>query len=206
MWPITAALLFLFYLIPKMILQYFVKRQKILLRDQLVTAMNIISNSVRAGLSLEESIRIVSGEIPEPLSNEFKRMTREHQRGVSFLHTLEDAKKRLDLPGFTLFVSALTANHQRGGKITDVLERLRKSLIENQRLERKLEAETASGNLVILILSVFPYGFLALSLMINYEPTLLLFTTFVGQILFSLVLILTYIGYRWGNKIMNIEF
>jgi len=206
MWPITAALLFLFYVIPRVLLQYFVKRQKTLLRDQLVTAMNVISNSVKAGLSLEEAIRIASGEIPEPLSHEFKRITSEYQHGRSFLDTLDDAKKRMDLPSFTLFVSALTANHKRGGKITDVLERLRKSLIENQRLERKLEAETASGNLVILILSIFPYGFLALSFVINYEPTLLLFTTLIGQVLFSLVLILTYIGYRWGSKIMSIEF
>ncbi len=38
------------------------------------------------------------------------------------------------------------------GKITDALERISRSLQENQRLERKMEADTASGRKVIIIL------------------------------------------------------
>lgn len=206
MWPITVAVMFLVYMVPRLFLMYLIKKRKLQFRDQLVSAMNILSNSVKAGLSPEKAIQIAAGEIPDPLSREFGRISREYNQGRSFLDALQAAKERLDLQSFTLFVSALTAFHDRGGNVTDVLARLRKSLIENQRLERKLEAETASGNLVILILSLFPYGFLLLSLMINYDSTLLFFNTWTGQILFSLILLITYVGYRWGRKIMNIDF
>jgi len=205
-WPITIAMLYLIFLSPRLIMEYLIAQRKRLLRDQLIPALSVIINSAKAGLSIEESFREMTVATPAPLQQEFKQVVRDHQFGRPFIAAINTAKEKLDIPCFTLFATALTVCREQGGNLTEVLERLRKSLVETQRLERKLEAETASGNMVIFVLSLVPFLFTLLILMIHPSGGVLLFTTVLGQFLFSLVMILTYFGNRWGNRIMKIEF
>jgi len=205
-WPIMLALLYLIFVSPRLIMEYLVARRKRLLRDQLIPALSVVANGTKAGLALEESFREAALTIPVPLNREFKQIVRDHQLGRPFIAAVNSAKERLDVPCFTLFATALTVSREQGGNLSDVLERLRKSLVETQRLERKLEADTASGNMVIFVLSLVPFFFTLMVLFMHPTGGTLLFTTVLGQILFSLVMILTYIGNRWGQHIMKIEF
>ena len=205
-WPIMFAILYLIFIAPRLVMEYLVTRRKRLLRDQLVPALSVVANGAKAGLSLEESFREATLTIPAPLNREFKQIVRDHQLGRPFIASINETKERLQVPCFTLFATALTVSREQGGKLSDVLERLRKSLVETQRLERKLEAETASGNMVIFVLSMVPFFFTLMILVMHPTGGTLLFTTLLGQFLFSLVLLLTYFGNRWGQHIMKIEF
>ena len=205
-WPITFAMLYLIFVSPRLVMEYLVAQRKQLLRDQLVQSLSVIVNSVKAGLALEESFREMTETTPFPLQREFKQIVRDHQLGRPFIAAINTTKEKLDLPCFTLFATALSVCREQGGNLTDVLERLRRSLVESQRLERNLEAKTASGNMVIFVLSLVPFLFTLMILMIHPSGGTLLFTTVLGQILFSMVMILTYFGYRWGQRIMKIEF
>lgn len=206
MWPIVVAILGLLYFSPRIILQSLIRRRRTLLRDQLMPALSVIANSVRAGMTLEAAIETAAEETPEPLAKEFKRIAGEYRHGRSFVDAMEEAKQRLSLSSFTLFAASIITNKKRGGDISETLERLRRSLLENQRLERKLEADTASGIMVINLLSAFPFGFLLMAYGMNPEGTQLMFTTFLGQLAMFFVILLVAIGYRMGMKIMDIEF
>jgi Flp pilus assembly protein TadB len=63
--------------------------------------------------------------------------------------SLRAAKDRLNIDSFTLFAAAILVSLERGGRITDALERISHSLQELQRIERKLEVDTASGKKVV---------------------------------------------------------
>ena len=205
-WPIMFALLYLSFVTPRLVLEYLVSRRKILLRDQLIPALAVIANGTKAGLAIEESFREATQTIPSPLNREFKQITKDHQFGRPFVDAVNSAKERLTIPSFTLFATALTVAREQGGNLSDVLERLRVSLVETQRLERKLEAETASGNMVIFVLSTVPFAFTLLMLLMHPTGTMLFFTSILGQMLYAVVLLLTYFGNRWGQHIMKIEF
>lgn len=206
MFPIVLAILGFLYFSPRIILQSLIRRRQTLLRDQLLPALSVIANSIRAGMTIEAAISMAAGETPEPLAKEFKRITGEYQHGRSFVDAVEEAKKRLLLSSFTLFAASLITNKKRGGDISDTIERLRKSLLENQRLERKLEADTAMGVMVINLLAAFPLFFLFIAYGMNPAGTALLFTTFVGQLALFFVILLVGIGYRMGMKVLNIDF
>ena len=205
-WPIMLALLYLIFVAPRLIMEYLVTRRKRLIRDQLIPALSVIANGTKAGLALEESFREATLTVPAPLNREFRQIVRDHHLGRPFIASINLAKERLDVPCFTLFATALTVSREQGGNLSDVLERLRKSLVETQRLERKLEADTASGNMVIFVLSLVPFFFTLMILVMHPSGGTLLFTTLLGQFLFSLVMIMTYLGNRWGQHIMKIEF
>ena len=206
MWPIVLAVLGFLYFSPRIILQSLIRRRQTLLRDQLLPALSVIANSIRAGVTIEGAVATAAEEVPDPLAKEFKRIAGEYQHGRSFIDAVEEAKKRLALSSFTLFAASMITNKKRGGDISETIERLRKSLLENQRLERKLEADTSTGVMVINLLSAFPVFFLILAYFMNPVGTSLLFTTFFGQLTLFFVILLVGIGYRLGMKILNIDF
>ena len=203
---IALTIVFVVYQVPRIVLQDMIRRRERLVRDQMVGVLPLVINSVRAGLSLEEAIETASQETPAPLAKELRRIVEEYEHGRPFSKALEDAKERLHVESFAVFVTAMTTTSKQGGNVSIVLDRLRKSLEENQRLERKLIAETASGNLVITILTFFPLGYLLFSLMTNFEGTSIFFTNLIGQILLSIAILFCNAGYKLGRYYMNIEF
>jgi tight adherence protein B len=104
-----------------------------------------------------------------------------------------------------LFSAAVLVSLERGGKITEALERIGHSLQETQRIERKLEVDTASGKKVVYILTAFPLFFLALSYMMNPVGTSDVFQSMLGQIVLLVVIALAYFSFRWSQRILAIE-
>src|SRR5205085_687207 len=147
------ALIFFVYVAPRYVLEFVIARRRSLLRDQMVGASTAMANAARAGLALGQALESISKETPAPLANEFRRIIQEYERGRPLPDALRDAKERLELDGFTLFTSSLLTCLDRGGRITEALDRISKSLQESQRLERKLEADTATGRKVVIILT-----------------------------------------------------
>lgn len=198
--------IFLIVVLPRQVLLYCLKWRKQLLRDQLITAISVIKSMSKAGAMLEQAIESVALETPAPLNREFRRIHGEYKHGRSLEDSLEDAKQRLGLTGFIIFATTLITNKKHGGNVLVTLEEIHKSLTETQRLERKLESDTATGQFVINALAAFPFVFLVLSYFLNPEGTVLMFTTTLGQIVLAVAMFLVYIGYKVGQKIVNIEF
>ncbi len=205
MWPVAFAAVYLVYVAPKLYLHVMINRRSKLLRDQLVGTVTALANATRAGLSLAQGIENVAQETPEPLATELHRIVRDYRGGRPLSESLIQARDRLKLDGFTLFTSALLVSLERGGRITDALERISRSLQENQRLERKLEADTESGRKVVVMLAAFPAVFLGLFYFLNPEGTALLFTTILGQVVLVFVIVIVYAAVRWANRILSLD-
>jgi tight adherence protein B len=169
------------------------------------TATVALANTSRAGLSLAQGLETVGQETPEPLASELRRIVREYRHGRPLAEAIRAAKERLRIDSFTLFASAILVSLERGGRITDALERISHSLQETQRIERKLEVDTASGKKVVYILTGFPLFFLALSYVMNPAGTATVFQSLLGQVVLLVVIALSYVSFRWSQKILAIE-
>jgi tight adherence protein B len=202
---IGAMVVYVIYIMPRIVLEIWIARRRTLLRDQMVGASVLLANATRAGLSLAQGLESVGLESAEPLASEFRRLVREYQRGRPLAEALRDAKVRLNLDGFTLLVNAVLTCLERGGKVTEALERISRSLQENQRLERKLEADTASGRLVVILLGAFPFAFLVLFYFLAPDAVGLLFSTIVGQIIVVIIGVLVYASVKLAQRILAID-
>jgi tight adherence protein B len=149
MFPIALAVMLLVVFAPRWILKSVIKRRQSLLRDQMVGGAVALANASRAGLSLAQSLATVAEESPDPLAGEIRKIVNEYEHGRPLVSAIRESKERLNLDSFTLFASAIQVSLDRGGRITESLERIGSSLQENQRVERQLEAETASGRRVV---------------------------------------------------------
>lgn len=204
-WLLAIFAAFLLYRMPRTMVAGAIRKQRVRLRDQMVTACVNLANTTRAGMALPQGLETIAPETPEPLASEFRRIVGEFKRGRPFAEALRDAQRRLDLEPFTLFASAVLVCLERGGKVTDALDRISRSLLENQRLERKREADTASGRRTVGILAVTPVAFLALFMLLDPEGTSLIFTTVGGKVILAIVAVLDYVSVRWAKSILKLD-
>ena len=205
MFPIALAVVMLLLIAPRWILKFIIARRQKLLRDQLVGGTISLANACRAGLSLAQGLETVGSEVPKPLAHELQRIVNEYQHGRSLAEAITSTKERLNLDSFTLFASAICVSLGRGGRITESLERIGQTLQENQRVERKLESETASGRKVVLLLAFFPFVFLAGFYIVHPEGTALVFQSLIGQFVLLVVIGLVVASAWWSNRILSIE-
>ena len=158
--PLSLMITWLVYIAPHHILTVMVQRRRKKLRDQMVGATVSLANSVRAGLALAQGMESICDDTPEPLATEFRTVVFEWRAGRSLNSAIQEVKQRLDLDSFTLFSVAISACLERGGRITEALERISHSLGVNQKLERELDAKTATGRSTAWVLGCFPFIFL----------------------------------------------
>lgn len=203
--PVAIAMTYLAYVAPRLILQLMIEHRRKVIRDQMVTASVALANTTRAGLSLAEGLETVSQEIAQPLAAELQKIVVSYQHGRPLPEAIRETKDRLNVDSFSLFASALLTSLERGGRITEALERISHSLTEMQRVERKLEVDTASGRKVVWLLTGFPFFFFGFSHLANPAGTQAVFGTLAGQIVLLIVIGITYVSFRWSQRILAIE-
>lgn len=189
---------------PRAVVRGVVRKQRTKLRDQLVSGCTNMANTVRAGLSFIQGMENVIDDTPEPLAYEFRRIVTEVRRGRPLVDALQETQDRLDLEPFTLFSTAVRACHVQGGNMTEALDRIGTSLLENQRLERKLEAETAAGQKAVRVLAMCPLAFLGMFSVMDPEG-FETYSTPPGQVVLGVVLILDYVSVRWARAILKLD-
>jgi tight adherence protein B len=177
------------------------RRQRI--EDQLADSMVTMANAVRAGLSLAQSLEILAAQCPEPINQEFRQIVGEYNLGKPLDRTLTEAKERLRSENFALFAAALLASHQSGGRLNETVERIAQSVLELQRLERKVLAETAQARKSAVYMALAPALILAVYYFVDPANTTRLFTTIFGQMLLAAAVVLNVAAYLWARAILN---
>lgn len=206
MFPVAVVVVALAYVAPRHVLDYLIRKRSRLLRDQLVGVTVGVGNAVKAGLSLAQAIESVCEETAEPLVSELRRIVFEFERGRPLGEAIDQVRRRLDLEAFTLLAVALGVAQDRGGRLSEALDRISESLQESQRLEKKLESETATGRQVVLLLALAPVVILGMFYTIAPQVMSLLFTTFAGHCTLAVVVVFVYAGTRWAARIMRVDF
>lgn len=179
------------------------ERRRLKIEDQLADAMVTMSSAVKAGLSLAQSLELLASQLPQPISTEFHQMASEYKLGKTLERVLVEAKERLRSENFALFAAALLASHESGGRLNETVERIARSVLELQRLERKVRSETAQARKSAVYMALAPALILTAYWFVDPINTALLFTTVVGQILLAIALVLNVIAYFWARWILN---
>jgi tight adherence protein B len=189
--------------LPWYVVRRLAERRRLAIEDQLADAMVSFSNGVRAGLSIPQSIDILAEQSPRPVRDEFRQIVSEFNLGKPLEQTLVEAKERLHSDNFSLFAAALLASRRSGGKLNETVERIAHSVLELQRLERKVQSETAQARKAAVYMAIAPALILVVYYFVDPDNTVALFTTFFGQMLLSAALLLNIAAYLWARYILS---
>ena len=178
-----------------------IRRQKI--EDQLADAMVMLANAVRAGLSLAQSMDVLAAQCPSPINFEFRQIMGEYNMGKPLEQTLQEARARLRSENFALFAAAMMASHQSGGRLNEIVERIAQSVLELQRLERKVQSETAQARKSAVYMAIAPAFILVVYYFVDHESTTRLFTEPLGHVLLAAAVVLNVVAYLWARVILS---
>lgn len=193
------------YNLPRLIIIFLRRRRRIKFEEQLADGLVMISNGLRAGLSLIQAIEMVVQEAAPPISQEFEIVLSEHRLGSSLEDALNHMAERMPGPDTKIIVNATLILLESGGNLPERFDSLAKTIQERKGLQLKIKSMTAEGETQAWILALLPIVMgLALNSM-NHEVFSLMYTTVLGWMLMTLILLMEAVGLFFMLKIVNVK-
>lgn len=134
------------------------KKRARLFETQLVDALFISANSLKAGFSLLQAFEMVVREMRPPIKNEFEKVVRDVRLGLTIDEALGKMKERVDSRELELLKTAVDIHMEMGGNIAELFENIVHVIKERMRIQGQIKTTTSQGRLtgiVILILPLF---------------------------------------------------
>jgi tight adherence protein B len=204
---ILFSLLFLFTgsIIPHIWLKTSQKRKRKQFNNQLADSLLILANSLRAGFSLLQAMEMVSQEMPNPISSEFKLTLKEMTYGTSTETALLHLAERVDSEDLDLLVTAVLIQRQVGGNLAEILMNIHATIQDRIRIQLEIKSLTAQGRMSGYIISALPFGIAAILTALNPSYLKILITEPLGLIMIGAGLVAQVIGFIIIRKIITIE-
>lgn len=173
--------------------------------DQMVDALTIMANGVKAGTNPQQSMQRVVEIMGNPVSAEFSQVIAQTQFGQSFEEALTDLGERIPRPDVQMFVVAINILKETGGNLAETFQTIVTTIRERQKLEKKISAMTAQGIMQAIIVSSIPSVLLILFSSLDPTHVSVMFKTSWGLVLLALVLVLQIIGGVMIKKVVTIK-
>lgn len=137
---------------------YLKQRRLLRFESQLLDAIVLVANSLRAGHSFMQAIELVSRETPPPLSLEFGRVLRENLVGIPVEEALLNLTERVESKDLELVVTGMLIQRQVGGNLAEVLDSIAKTIEKRIKMRAKIRALTAQGRMSAWVVSLLPFA------------------------------------------------
>jgi tight adherence protein B len=124
--------------------------------NQLADTIQLMSNSLRSGLSLVQSMEMISREGEPPVSEEFQRVVREIGLGVSPQEALQHLVRRVASDDLELLVTAILVQFEIGGNLARILDTIAGTIRERVKLFGEIRTMSAQGRMAGYVLSGLP--------------------------------------------------
>lgn len=193
------------YMAPRLRLMKLKRKRLERLDMQILNALGLIGNALKAGLTLSQAFNNVKEQMSPPISDEFSLILREYSFGIPFDTALMNFTKRVPSNNVDTFVSSILTSRKSGGDIAEVLEKMGDSMKEIFRLEGKIDALTSQGKAQAFVLGGLPFGFGLILYFIDPTMIVPLITTPQGYAICIVIGIFWAIGMFFIWKIINVE-
>lgn len=129
--------------LPKPIVNLVYQRRVNVLVGQLVDGLALMSNGMRSGLSVVQSMGLVAQQMSNPIQQEFNLILNQNKLGVSVEEAFVNFSKRVKSDDVEMFVTAVNILKETGGNLAETFDIIVTTIRERIRVEKKIEAMTA---------------------------------------------------------------
>ncbi len=124
--------------------------------EQLADTIALMGNSLRSGMSLLQSMEMISREGAAPTGPEFARVVREVGLGLSPQDALLHLVRRIRSDDLDLAVIAIMVQHEVGGNLSRILDTIAFTIRERVKLKGEIRSITAQQRMAGFILAGLP--------------------------------------------------
>jgi tight adherence protein B len=157
--------------VPWLYLKYIIWRRLRRFLEQMPDGLDMISQSLQAGMGLTQAMVYVAKEMPDPLGTEFSVFIEEVNLGLPLGDALKKLEERMALAEVRLFNTALLVQREVGGSLAELLTKLADIIRDRFRIERLIKSLTAQNRMSAWTVSSIP-PFLAVFMFIQ-EPAMM---------------------------------
>ncbi len=191
--------------IPKNI-QKNIRQKKVLqLKAQLPAGLDMLSNSLRAGLTLQQAVQRNISRFPAQLSEEFTLVLQDISLGCSMSQAMENFGDRLNDSDAKMIATASRISLSHGGNLAESYATLAALMRDKETFETELRALTSEGRMQAVVMTLLPFVLMALMFLIQTESMLAFLADPVGIGLVLLLVIMQTGAYFWIRAIMDIK-
>ena len=175
------------------------------LEDQLPEALTMISNSLKAGFGLLQSLDLAVEQLAHPVATELAQTVHETNIGSSIDEAFLDLGERCDSYDLDLVVTAVLVQRASGGNLAEILSNVAETMRERVRIRNEIVTLTAQQKLTGIVIGLMPVGVGLLFLVVSPEYITPLFTETIGKVMLGAAIVLESVGIMIIQRILDID-
>ncbi|RLC67528.1 MAG: secretion system protein [Chloroflexi bacterium] len=191
--------------LPRMYVNILRGRRLKAFNNQLSDTINLMVNGIRAGYSVMQAMEAVSEEMGPPVSEEFGRVVREVQLGLTLEHAMNNMLRRVPSDDLDMMITAINVQREVGGNLAEVLDSISYTIRERVRIKGEIRAMTGQSRISGYMVALVPIALAVFIYLINPDFMGLLFTHVCGYIMIAAAVIGIVAGFAVIGKIVDID-
>ncbi|GAM98409.1 flp pilus assembly protein TadB [alpha proteobacterium U9-1i] len=175
-------------------------------QSQLADAIDVIVRGVKSGLPLNQCMRIIAADSPEPLRSEFQSLTDAMAMGVPLDQALAKLYERTPLAEVNFFSIVLVIQQKTGGNLSESLGNLSTVLRARKMMKEKVKALTSEAQASAMIIGALPFIVMLLVYLTKPDYIMILFTDPRGNLILLGAATMMTVGVTIMQKMVNFKF
>ena len=195
-----------------MVPRFYMRRQQdkrlVTFGNQLPDMLNLVVNGLRAGYSTMQALEAVSKELPPPLSEEFNRVVKEMQLGISMGESLNNLHRRIPSDDLDLIITAINVQREVGGNLAEILDTISYTIRERIKIKGEIKVLVSQVIYSGRFLALLPLILMGLLWFANRDYLMTFFSPgnlLCGGGMLGVAAVMVFTGYITMNKLADIE-
>ena len=173
--------------------------------NEFPNALDIIVRAVKSGLPLNDAVRLIANESPEPVRTEFRRIVDSQQMGLSIPDATMRMAETMPCTEASFFGIVIQIQSQAGGNLSEALGNLSRVLRDRKKMKAKVQALSMEAKASAVIIGALPFVVALLVYLSSPNYIMPLFVTSTGNLILGCSGVWMSIGILVMRKMMNFD-
>ncbi len=191
------------YLLPMRYVKFRQGRRLKAFNGRLPDTLSLLSNALKAGLSLPQAVEAVARNASPPVSDELHRAIREMNLGSPTPQAMANMVRRVGSEDLDLIVTAISIQSTVGGNLARILDGISHTIRQRVQMKAQISALTAQMRASGWIITLLPFAVAGILDVITPSYFRIMFDVPLGRVMLVLVLISIFIGNLFIRRITS---
>lgn len=191
--------------LPRFVLSYLANRRLKAFVNELPDAVDIVVRGIKAGLPLNDGLKMVASEAKEPLASEFRNVVETQQLGIPMSEAIQKLQENMPLPETSFLATVISIQQSSGGSLSEALGNLSKILRERRKMKAKVKAISSEAKASAGIIGSLPIIVGTVVYLVSPDYIGRLFESSTGHLVLATGAGMMFTGVMVMRKMINFE-
>jgi len=192
--------------LPRWVLAFLTKRRQAKFINEFANAIDVIVRGIKAGLPVNDCMKVIATESPEPVGPEFSEIVEGQKLGIPLDQGLERMYERMPLAEVNFLAIVIAIQQQTGGNLAEALANLSVVLRDRKKMQGKIRSMSQEAKSSAAIIGSLPIIVMGLVYMSAPAYIMMLFTEQMGHIMLAASAFWMTCGILVMRKMINFDF